>query len=238
MAQMPQLHDRVLLSLSSLGLSAVAFTGFVSHAPNRLASGVSYLLSQAPAPSGAAAIAGLCGLALLSFVPWQRPRTFAAILAAALILWGSLRGAGEFASLLMKASLPAARVSLGPAFWTMAGVAILAIADAVQRGNFGLFARSCIGTILCAGFLLMAAAGDFDKLSLAREFSNNRGIFADELLRHLGLVSATILLALLIGVPLTALVLRKNGAADFVFASLGILQTVPSIALFGILIAH
>lgn len=58
-----------------------------------------------------------------------------------------------------------------------------------------------------------------------------------ELLRHLGLVGAATFLALMIGVPLTVLVLRKKAVAGFVFASLGILQTIPSIALFGVLIA-
>jgi len=83
----------------------------------------------------------------------------------------------------------------------------------------------------------MAAAGDFDKLSLAREFFNNRGVFVSELLHHLGLVGAAIFFALMMGIPLTVLVLRRKAAAGFVFASLGILQTIPSIALFGVLIA-
>jgi len=83
----------------------------------------------------------------------------------------------------------------------------------------------------------MAAEGDFDHLALAREFSNIRGIFATELWRHLGLVGAAIIAALMIGAPLAVLVLRKKAMAGFVFASLGIVQTIPSIALFGVLIA-
>jgi osmoprotectant transport system permease protein len=237
MAEMPKVHDRVLLALFSLGLAVIFLGGFLNHAPNRLATGVAYPLSQAPAPEAAAAMTGLCGLALLSFAKGQKLRSFGTILAAALILWGSLAGAGHFAALLMKAGPPAARASLGPAFWTLTSVAILAIVDAAQRGNFGFPARLCIGVASCAGFFLMAAAGDFDKLSLAREFSNNRGIFVSELLRHLGLVCAATLFALMIGVPLTVLVMRKKAAAGFVFASLGILQTIPSIALFGVLIA-
>jgi osmoprotectant transport system permease protein len=58
-----------------------------------------------------------------------------------------------------------------------------------------------------------------------------------ELLRHAGLAGAATIAALMIGVPLTVLVLRKKAIAGFVFASLGILQTIPSIALFGVLIA-
>ncbi len=234
---MPKVHDRVLLALFSLGLAGVFFGGFLNFAPNRLAKGVAYPLSQAPSLQAAAAMAGICGLALLSFARAQKLRSFATILAAALILWGSLAGAGHFAAILMQAGPPAARASLGPAFWTLASVAILAIVDAVQRGNFGFLARACIGAAFCAGFFLMAAAGDFDNLSLAREFLNNRGVFVTELFRHLGLVGAAIFFALMIGVPLSVLVLRKNAAAGFIFAGLGILQTIPSIALFGVLIA-
>jgi hypothetical protein len=83
--------------------------GFLDHAQNRLASGIAYSLFQAPAYEVTAAMAGLCALALLSFVSGLKLRSFATILAAALILWGSLAGAGRFAAILMQASLPAAR---------------------------------------------------------------------------------------------------------------------------------
>ena len=234
---MPKVHDRVLLVLCSLGFAVVFSGGFLNCAQNRLATGVAYPLSQAPPLETATAMIGLCGLALLSFVRGQKLRSFATILGAAAILWGSLAGAGHFAALLMQRGPPAARASLGPAFWILASVAILAIVDAVQRGTFGFFARAGIGTAFCAGFVLMAATGTFDSLSLAREFLNNRDIFATELLRHLGLVCAAIFFTLMLGVPLTVIVLRNKAVAGFVFASLGILQTIPSIALFGVLIA-
>jgi osmoprotectant transport system permease protein len=234
---MLQVHDRVLLALASLGFAAVLFGGFVSHAPNRLALGVAYRLSQAPTVDAAAAVGGLCGLALLSFMAHPKLRSFAMILVAALILWGSLAGAGDLAARLMKPGPPAARVSLGPAFWTSASVAILVIVNSAQKANFSFLTRAGIGVTFCTGFFLMATSGDFDSLSLAREFSNNRSIFVSELLRHLGLVVGAIFLALIIGVPLTVLVLRKTAAAGPIFASLGILQTIPSIALFGVLIS-
>jgi osmoprotectant transport system permease protein len=236
-ASMPKVHDRILLVLFSLGLVVIFSGGFLNCAPNRLATGVAYPLSQVPALEAALAMTGLCGLALLSVSGRRKLRSFATILAAALMLWGSLAGAGHFAVILTQAGPPAARASLGPAFWTLASIAILALVDAVQRGNFSFPARACIGAAFCTGFLLMAAAGAFDSLSLAREFLNNRGVFVNELLHHLRLVCAAIFFALMIGVPLTVLVLRKRVAAGFVFASLGILQTIPSIALFGVLIA-
>ena len=237
MTGLPKVHDRVLLTLFWLGLAGVFLGGFLTCAPNRLANGIAYAVWQAPILETTAAIAGLGGLGLLSFVRDDKFRSLAAIIAAALILWGGLAGAGHFAALLLQKSSPAARASLGPAFWILASVAALAIIDAVQRSNFGFFARAGIGAAFCAGFLGMAAAGDFDALSLAREFSNVRRIFAIELLRHLGLAGAATFLALMIGVPLTVLILRRKAMAGLVFASLGLLQTIPSIALFGVLLA-
>jgi osmoprotectant transport system permease protein len=234
---MPKLHDRVLLTFSCLGFAGIFLGGFLTYAQNRLATGVAYPIFQSPPLEATAAMAGLCVLALVSFSLSRKLRSLATILAAALVLWGSLAGAGHFAAILMLAGPPAARVSLGPAFWILASVAILAIADSMQQGNFSLPARACIGAAFCVGFFGMALAGIFDHLSLAKELANTRDIFTTELLRHLWLVGAAIFFALMIGVPLTVLVLRKKGVAGFVFASLGILQTIPSIALFGVLIA-
>jgi osmoprotectant transport system permease protein len=234
---MPKLFDRVLLTLSCFGFAGLLLGGFLNFAPNRLARGFASAIWQGPLVDAAAAIAGLCGLALLSFVPGEKLRSITTILAAVLILWGTLAGAGHLAALLMQAGPPAARASLGPAFWILTGVALLASVDAMQRGGFDYLVRAGIGAAFCAGFFLMAAAGTFDHLSLAREFSNARGIFVTELLRHIGLVGAATVLSLMIGVPLTVLLLRRQSASGFVFASLGIVQTIPSIALFGVLIS-
>jgi osmoprotectant transport system permease protein len=237
MALMPKVHDHVLLALACFGLAGILLGGFLNFAPNRLASGVARAIVQIPALDAVAAMTGLCGLALLSFVPRQKLRSFATILVATSILWGSLAGAGHLAALLMQAGPPAARASLGPAFWILISVALLATVDAMQRGACGYPARVGVGAAFCMGFFLMAAAGAFDHLSLAREFSNTRGGFATELLHHIGLVAAATFFAMIIGAPLTVLVLRKKAVAGFTFASLGLLQTIPSIALFGVLIA-
>ena len=89
---MPKVHDRVLLVLCGLGAAGVFFGGFLNFAPNRLARGVAHQLFQAPALEAVAAMAGLGGLALLSLARGHKFRSFATLLAAAAILWGSLAG--------------------------------------------------------------------------------------------------------------------------------------------------
>ena len=85
-------------------------------------------------------------------------------------------------------------------------------------------------------FVAMAAAGWFDALSLAREYAGRREVFAAALVRHVALVAGSIAPALLIGVPLGLLALRRRRFETPLFVTLNLLQTVPSIALFGLLI--
>ena len=83
----------------------------------------------------------------------------------------------------------------------------------------------------------MADAGLFDALSIVREYQNKRDIFAAEIGRHCTLVLGSLLPALLLGVPLGVIAVGSPRLRGPLFAILNILQTIPSIALFGILIA-
>ncbi|HET6379056.1 MAG TPA: ABC transporter permease [Methylocella sp.] len=223
--------------LSGLGIAAVTLGSFVTFAPNRLAAGAPYYLWEAPLAPAASATGALCGLALLSFVQKAGARAVAAVILSAMLLWAGLAGAGGLAAHLMESAPRAARVSPGPAFWLLSGVALFAAAHAAQRGSFSLLTRAVIGAALGAGFFLMAAAGQFDNLSIAREFAHHSSAFASALLRHIALAGAAVLLALTAGAPLTVLILKKTAAAGPVFAALGVIQSMPSIALFGVLIA-
>jgi osmoprotectant transport system permease protein len=234
---MPVVHNRVLLALCCAGALSVGFGGFLEVAPNRLARGLALPLWQAPFPEAAAIIISLSLLALLGFMRQDKQRSIATVLAAVGVLWGSLAGAGHFAALLARTNLPAARFSLGLAFWTLVAIAFLAMVDAAQRVKPRLPLRFGLGLALGAGFVLMAQAGTFADLSLAKEFSSHRAIFFSQLWRHIGLVAGALFFALMIGAPLTALALRRASMRRAIFSSLGVLQTIPSLALFGVLIA-
>ncbi len=84
---------------------------------------------------------------------------------------------------------------------------------------------------------MLAARGAFVNLALAKEFAAHRVEFTGQLWRHLALVGAAVALALIFSAPLTALALRRAHFRGPLFAALGIVQTIPSIALFGALIA-
>jgi len=85
--------------------------------------------------------------------------------------------------------------------------------------------------------LALAFFGWFDALSLAREYASRHQVFAAALTRHIVLVAGAVGPALAIGFPLGIGVAKSPRWQEPVFAVLNTLQTVPSVALFGLLIA-
>ncbi len=233
---MTRAHDRVLILLCGVGLVAAFFGGFLEQAPNRLAASTPLPLLGAPKLEAWSAIAGLGLFMPISLIPSDRVRSLATLGAALLLLWSCLAAAGSLAVEFAPAGKPGTRLSLGPAFWVLVGVAILALLDAAQRARLGVAARIGLGGLVCGGVTLMAFAGTFDSLSLTKEFLAHRVEFLAELRRHLALVGAALLLALLAGIPLVLSSLRNEPLRRFALASLAIVQTIPSIALFGVLI--
>jgi len=64
----------------------------------------------------------------------------------------------------------------------------------------------------------------------------NRGEVLELTLQHLGMVAVAMVLAVLIGIPLGILLTRRRGMSQWVLGAANVIQTVPSLALFGFLI--
>ena len=229
-------HNGVLMLLCTVAALALVTTGFLSDAPNRLADGVSLPIWHAPATPACLVAACLAALALLATRD-DRAAHWAAGGLAALLALALLLTAAAFASALSVPGHPAQRHALGPAFWIAFAMACLAMVDAMQRLALRLPARAACLLILLAVFEGLAAAGTFDSLSLAREFASHRALFAAAFLRHVALVGAALLASVAVCAPLTMAVRRGGRGRSAIYSVLGLLQTIPSIALFGLLIA-
>jgi osmoprotectant transport system permease protein len=169
----------------------------------------------------------------------MRPRLWvrrAAVLIAGLLVIAIPAAAGRAATGLVAGAPALASVSLGAAFWLTIACAALALVDALRRTEAGATTQLLTVALIIAALVAMAEAGLFDALSLAREYASRREAFAAATLRHLALVAGAIGPALLIGVPLALLALRRRRFEAALFAVLNLLQTIPSIALFGLLI--
>ncbi|PLP19999.1 osmoprotectant uptake system permease, partial [Klebsiella michiganensis] len=84
---------------------------------------------------------------------------------------------------------------------------------------------------------LLLGLGALDGLSLLKEYFNRREVFDDALSQHVTLLLGTLLPGLLIGLPVGVWLWRYPRWQSPVFAVLNVIQTVPSVALFGLLIA-
>ncbi len=230
-------HNQVLLVLVVVATVAAMASGFVVLAPNRLVSGHSIALWTA---AGAVPTVGIAVIGALLLTASLSPPAKAlhggvAVLAGLLLLL-ALATLGEAAHCIAAGAGPAARVSPGAAFWIIAAGAALAGVDALERFGAGPVLRVLAVVAIGSAVAALAMAGSFDQLSIAREYATRHQLFAEALLRHVALVAGSVGPALAIGFPLGIAVLRAPRLQGPTFAVLNTLQTVPSIALFGLLI--
>jgi osmoprotectant transport system permease protein len=229
--------DQVLLALVLAAAAATLCSGFVAISPNRLTSGAPISLWTAVGGAYTAAIVASAALLLVVSMSPQHPAlVVGAALLAGIWLLLTIAALGYSARSLSAGAAPVARVSAGPAFWVVAGCAALAVVNALQRFRAGIVLMAATVAAICGGIILLAIAGCFDSLSIAREYAARRALFAAALIRHLALVAGSVGPALLIGFPLGIAAARNPRLQGPLFAALNLLQTVPSIALFGLLI--
>jgi osmoprotectant transport system permease protein len=237
-APSPARSNPVSAGLAIVATVAGAMGGFVGQAPNRLVDATPIDLWQASGSTVTLAIVLLLALLIAAALGrWPRPLALGAALAgSAALLLLLLYAAGHAAALLMATATPAARTSLGPAFWAMTLCAALAMVDAVQRLAPPAAIRVALVIAMVCTVALMALLGAFDALSLVREYAARRAAFAAALGRHCSLVGAALSITLIIGLPLGILAARRPREKALLFGTLNILQTIPSVALFGLLI--
>ncbi len=226
--------NKVLLILLLIAAAALSLCGFVSHAPNRLITGRPIALDIADNPTFVIVAIGLLTVAFLRpgrIVQWTE---IGLALAALTIL---LAAAGHAAAGMANADAPAARTSLGAGFWIGLTCGGLMAIDGLQRLKAGIGAQIFLAVLASVALWGLAHAGVFDALSIAREYQNRRAAFSAELIRHCWLAGSAIGFALLIGLPLGIYLTRAHAVEGPVMSVLNVVQTVPSIALFGLLIA-
>jgi osmoprotectant transport system permease protein len=233
----PRLHNRVLLVLTIIGLAAGVGLAFLTQAPNRLIGGRPIALGAIV--DGVGMVALLPGLVLLAgpLLPPRRGAHYVVAVAAAAFLVALPWLAGAQAAALAEVAPRAARTSLGGGFWGLFICAALALVDAEHRLRLGPGARFLAGAAVVAAILLLAASGALDQLAIMKEYAARRGVFAGAVIRHVAIVLGALLPTVLVGAPLGLMAQRRKRLRAALFPALNLVQTIPSIALFGLLIA-
>lgn len=232
---MPHCYHRVVVLLALMLLAAAALP-FVNFAPNRLVSGDGLWLWQIWSFPPLALLLVPLLFVLLSFLPGRLASLLILLLAQVgftLLLWLS----GEAANRLAETSTPLARTSPGSGLWLSLLLMLLIASEAIRRLTPHVLRRWLLNVQLWLIPCWLLWSGALDGLSLMKEYANRQETFDDALHQHLTLLWGTLLPGLLIGVPLGLWCWRHPGRQSSVFTLLNIIQTIPSVALFGLLIA-
>jgi osmoprotectant transport system permease protein len=227
--------------LSLAAVAAVVALPFLRVAANRMVSGEPvflWALLQGPAAMPAVWLATLllilvssCCLKPSKALLWVQIGTAFASIAMLLAV------AGAYASHVAATQSPYARTSLGGAWWVLMVVLWLMVQNALQhlqvklRVRLGLLAA----IVLFVGWILLS--GWCHDLSIMKEYANRSEMFATAVAQHMLIVLLAILPTILIGVPLGWWMHKARAAQQFIFPVLNVIQTIPSIALFGLLMA-
>jgi osmoprotectant transport system permease protein len=144
---------------------------------------------------------------------------------------------GQAAPYLTPPGNTLARVSPGAGFWVLSFGYLLLAADALTRLHLKPLVR--IGLLALAGAALAALllSGDWNGLSILKEYFVRADAFWREALTHVILAFGSLVAAIVVGVPLGIVAYRQPKLRAVVLNVLNAVQTVPSIALFGLLIA-
>ena len=228
-------HNRVLLLLACVAIAAVALP-FVNVAPNRLVSGEPRALWQIWAFTPLLLGAALASTVALAFWPGRTALWLTFLLSEALFIvlfWS----AGQAATQMAAVESPLARTSVGSGLWLWLALCLLVCSDAIRRLTPLPVWRWLLNAQFWVIPLLILFSGDLNQLSLLKEYANRQEVFDDALAQHLTILFGTLFPALLLGVPLGMWCYRHPSRQGGVFAVLNVIQTIPSVALFGLLIA-
>ncbi len=236
----------VAAALLAAGAAGAAWLPFLRAAPNRMLSGEPvFLWDTLQGPSLALALVLLLCLLCCAVQPAHLGKAGKAVTALLCLQTGTacvlvvllLALAGQHASHIALAQSAYARTSLGAGFWLLLLVFWLMAADALQRLQASLALRTAALLLVALPIALLLASGKCNELSILKEYANRADVFAAAMLRHGLLVVLALVPTLLLGVPLGWWAYKNRATGRVLFPLLNVIQTIPSIALFGLLMA-
>ncbi|WP_272860373.1 ABC transporter permease [Paracoccus stylophorae] len=207
---------------------------FMTVAANRIVAGEGVMAWRVAAPSVVAPglVAVILGLAMGLPAGWTRVRVSGAVIGLAGLLWLLTQGS---AALLSQAG-EYARTSPAAGFWCLLAVFLLLMADALAAMKPGPLMRGALLAMVLGALAVILWSGMLSNLSVLQEFSGRRDVFFREFVRHLGLAFGSLAAAAVIGFPLGILCHNRAKLRSATLPVLSFLQTIPSLAMFGLMI--
>ena len=231
--------NRVVVALSVAALLALWGFAAIGVAPNRIVPGTPLKLAEVAGWYGA--LLGSLPLLALAALAWrpERARLKAALGLALALVMALPAGLALLGTLALDPALPQARLGLGPALWLLLFLLALILIELRTRLGLGTAA----GWLMVAGVALAwaligwLASSWLAPLALWQEYRVRSEQFGAAVRYHLLLVGGAVGASLVLGTAI-ALAMRRSRRLERVgFTLLNVLQTIPSLALFGLLLA-
>lgn len=226
--------DRVAAAGALLALAAGAFAPFVMVRANRIVGGVAVGL-LATGPVGWAVLAASLVALACALLPSGRLRGDALAAAAAALTVAAAWACGRAAVVSLAGAGPFARVSLASGAWLIAAAAAV-VWFAASRAQGSRAVLVAARAVAVAGSAAAAVLGGLARLSIVAEFEAQRGVVLGALATHLAVAGVSLSAAVLLGVPLGVASARFAPVRTAVLGVAGLIQTIPSLALLGLLV--
>jgi osmoprotectant transport system permease protein len=231
--QPAQRIDRLGTLVVAMGALAVLLAPLLVFKANRIASGEPrFLLDALPLAAAMALLVLLIAIAIVAVLP---TRPLVRLAAATLGLAALALVVGYGADRLTPPDDRYARVALGGAFWLLLFALTLVATDAIARLSPGPLVRVLALAVVAGSVGWLLASGAWDDVSVMREYAVRRASFWREAERHVLLSLGSLAGAVAVGLPLGILGHRRPLVRTPLLQGLSLIQTIPSIALFGIL---
>lgn len=222
----------VLIALIAMFGALLPFAAFRA---NRIVAGVGKSIFEA-LPGWEAALL-TAALAVAALVALPRTPKLVRLLTSLAILAFLFVAIGNAATFLTPAGDKLARVSPGAGFWLALFAFALLAADSFTRLKLAPWLRILTLLLVAGAIALLLWSGTWNSLSILKEYANRADAFWREGQTHIALALGSLAAATVVGIPLGILCQRVEPLRAVVLNTLNAVQTIPSIALFGLLIA-
>ncbi|AMX92454.1 ABC transporter permease [Mesorhizobium sp. M7A.F.Ca.US.014.04.1.1] len=227
--------DKLGVVIAAISAYAAFAAPFATFRANRIVPGQARSILEAlPATTGTLLLVMIVAAALIALFKTPLSLRLAASVVALAALALLIGVAGTF---LTPEGNTFARVSPASGFWILIFAFTLLLADVLTRLDLSPLARVGVLAVSALAIGLLLISGSWDNLSILKEYFNRADSFWAEGSKHVTLALGSLLAAVVVGLPLGILCHRVESLRAGVLNVLNIIQTIPSIALFGLLIA-
>lgn len=229
--------NRVVPALGLIALVQVWVLDLGTVQANRIVPGTGFGLLKAVGGFDAALVSvWLLAAVVLSLLPLRgRYPALAVGLSIALAALPLLLT--EFTARHLPENAPYARTAISSGFWCLLFLLALMLIEVIGRLRATRRIQLALLVTIVAAWAWLFTRPELESLSLVREFNARPGQFLQALWSHLALAFGAVAISFVLAFALALKMIRSERWRKPVFGLVSFMQTVPSLALFGLLIA-